>query len=120
MKCYDRQGKLLHSYHTGNSLLQTNVVLSLAENNGQIWIGTDGSGIYILNPENDEISTIAHAPGNPYSLPVNSILCLYSDSNNNMWAGSVRGGLINIREVGMKIYSDALPGTEYGLSEKQC
>ena len=35
-----------------------------------------------------------------------------------MWAGSVRGGLINIREVGMKIYSDALPGTEYGLSEK--
>lgn len=118
VKCYDRQGKLLHSYHTGNSLLQTNVVLSLAENNGQIWIGTDGSGIYILNPENDEISTIAHAPGNPYSLPVNSILCLYSDSNNNMWAGSVRGGLINIREVGMKIYSDALPSTEYGLSEK--
>ena len=56
--------------------------------------------------------------GNPYSLPVNSILYLYSDSNNNMWAGSVRGGLINIREVGMKIYSDALPGTEYGLSEK--
>lgn len=108
----------MHSYHTGNSLLQTNVVLSLAENNGQIWIGTDGSGIYILNPENDEISTIAHAPGNPYSLPVNSILCLYSDSNNNMWAGSVRGGLINIREVGMKIYSDALPSTEYGLSEK--
>lgn len=118
VKCYDRQGKLLHSYHTGNSLLQTNVVLSLTENNGQIWIGTDGAGIYILNPENDEISTIAHAPGNPYSLPVNSILYLYSDSNNNMWAGSVRGGLINIREVGMKIYSDALPGTEYGLSEK--
>lgn len=118
VKCYDRQGKLLHSYHTGNSLLQTNVVLSLAENNGRIWIGTDGSGIYLLNPENDEISTIIHAPGNPYSLPVNSILYLYSDSNNNMWAGSVRGGLINIREVGMKIYSDALPGTEYGLSEK--
>ena len=35
-----------------------------------------------------------------------------------MWAGSVRAGLIHIKEAGMKIYSDALPGFEYALSEK--
>lgn len=118
VKCYDRTGKLLHSYHSGNSALQTNVVLSLAENNGHIWIGTDGAGIYILNPEDNTMSVLSHIPGDPYSLPANSILYLYSDTNNGMWAGSVRGGLIRIKEVGMKIYSDALPGTEYGLSEK--
>ncbi len=116
--CYDRNGKLLHAYHTQNSLLKTNVVLSIAERNGQIWIGTDGAGIYLLNPVNNEMTILEHVPGNPYSLPVNSILCLYSDFSNNMWAGSVRGGLINIKEVGMKTYSDALPGVEYGLSEK--
>lgn len=118
VKCYDRNGKLLHSYQTQNSSLRTNVVLSLAECNGQIWIGTDGEGIYILNPENDAISVLSHIPGDPYSLPTNSILYLYADSNNDMWAGSVRGGLISIKEVGMKFYSDALPGIEYGLSEK--
>lgn len=118
VKCYDRNGKLLRSYHSGNSPLQTNVVLSLAENDGKIWIGTDGAGIYILNPEDDTMSILSHTPGDPYSFPVNSILYLYADANNSMWAGSVRGGLISIKEVGMKIYSDALPGTEYGLSEK--
>ena len=116
VKCYDRNGKLLHSYQTQNSSLRTNVVLSLAECDGHIWIGTDGEGIYILNPGNDAISVLSHVPGDPYSLPANSILSLYADSSNNVWAGSVRGGLINIKKVGIKLYSDALPGIEYGLS----
>ena len=118
VKCYDRNGKLLHSYDTTNSRLQTNVILSLAERDGQIWVGTDGSGIYILNPKDDTMSVLVRVPGDPYSLPANSILYLYTDSNNNMWAGSVRAGLIHIKEAGMKIYSDALPGFEYALSEK--
>ena len=118
INCYDRNGKLLHAYHTQNSSMKTNVVLSITERNGHIWIATDGHGIYILNPTNGEITTLEHIPGNRYSLPVNSILCLYKDFNDNIWAGSVRGGLISIKEVGMKTYSDALPGIEYGLSEK--
>lgn len=118
VKCYDKDGNLLHTYHTMNSSLKTNVVLSIAERNGHIWIGTDGAGIYILNPDNNKMSVLEHVPGDPCSLPVNSILCLYNDFNNNVWAGSVRGGLINIKEVGMKVYADALPGVGYGLSEK--
>lgn len=117
VKCYDRNGKLLHSYNTRNSILETNVVLSLAEDGERIWIGTDGAGIYIVNPEDETMSVLKHIPGDPNSLPANSIRCLYYDSND-MWAGSVRSGTINIKEVGMKIYSDALPGSGYGLSEK--
>ncbi len=118
VRCYDRNGKLLHAFHTQNSPLQTNVILSITENNGKIWLGTDGAGIYILDPKDGSMSVLSHIPGDPYSLPVNSILCLYTDINHNIWAGSVRGGLINIREVSMKIYQDALPGMDYGLSEK--
>lgn len=118
VRCYDSKGKLLHSYNTQNSSLRTDVILALAERNGQIWIGTDGAGIYVLDPELEKMSVIEHIPGDPNSLPVNSILCLYKDNNNNMWAGSVRSGLINIKEVGMKIYLDALPGKDYGLSDK--
>lgn len=33
-----------------------------------------------------------------------------------MWAGSIRNGLISIREVSMKTYKDVLPGNDRGLS----
>ena len=118
VSCYGRNGKQLQTYHTQNSPLKTNVVLSLEEHNGQIWMGTDGGGIHILNPQTGKISTLRYIPGDRYSLPANSILCLYNDKSNNMWAGSVRNGLINIKEVGMKTYQDVLPGQNYGLSEK--
>ena len=118
VSCYDRSGKLLQTYNAQNSPLKTNVVLSLGEHNGQIWMGTDGGGISILNPQTGKISTLGHIPGDHYSLPATSILCLYNDKSNNMWAGSVRNGLINIKEVGMKTYQDVLPGQNYGLSEK--
>ena len=60
---------------------------------------------------------VGKVPGRDnYSLPANSILCLYNDRNNNMWAGSIRNGLISIREVSMKTYKDVLPGNDRGLS----
>lgn len=117
VSCFTHDGKLLASYNTRNSALSNNVVLSLAEREGQIWIGTDGGGINILEPATGHLSLLEYIPGSDnYSLPANSILSLYCDRNNNMWAGSIRNGLINIREVSMKTYSGVLPGSNRGLS----
>ena len=117
IRCFAKDGALLASYTTRNSQLNNDVVLCMAERDGHIWIGTDGGGINVLDPETQEISVLEHIPGNNYSLPVNSILCLHNDVNNNMWAGSIRGGLINIREISMKTYTDAVPGNDAGLSD---
>lgn len=115
--CFNRNGELLATYTTRNSSLSNNVILSLAEREGEIWIGTDGGGINILEPETRRFSLLEHIPGREnFSLPANSILYLYNDQNNNMWAGSVRNGLISIREVSMKTYTDVLPGNDRGLS----
>ena len=51
--CFDRNGKQLASYTTRNSSLSNNVILSLAERENKLWIGTDGGGINILNPKTD-------------------------------------------------------------------
>ena len=63
-----------------NSSMKTNVVLSITECDGHIWIGTDGYGIFILNPENEEMVSLEHVPGNRnlvtdklHSLPIQRI-----------------------------------------------
>lgn len=98
--------------------MQSNIVLALAEYDGHIWIGTDGKGIAVLNPENNQMDVLTHIPGDAYSLPSNSILSFYADPENGIWAGSVRSGMFNIKEVGIKLYADALLNADYGLSEK--
>lgn len=98
--------------------MSCNVVLSLAEYDGKIWMGTDGDGIFTFQPDTHEVTHLKHTPGDSNSLPSNSILSLYADAENGIWAGSVRSGLFNIKEVGIRLYSDALPGTHYGLSLK--
>ena len=70
LRCYSYDGKLLASYSTRNSALSNDIVLSLAEREGQLWIGTDGGGINILTPETGEISQLEYIPGREnYSLP---------------------------------------------------
>ena len=63
------------------------IVVSIFEDKDTLlWIGTDGGGINILDPETGHFSLLEHVPGSDnYSLPANSILCLYNDYNNNIW-----------------------------------
>ena len=57
-----------------------------------------------------------HLPGDRHSFAVISLACLYIDDEDNVWAGSIRGGLIGIKPVFMTTYRDAPPGASYGLS----
>lgn len=117
--CYDSRGGLLAHYTSGNSELSNDVILCLEERKGRIWIGTDGGGISVLDPESGSFELFKHIPGKEkYSLPTQSVLCLYNDHDNNMWAGSIRNGLINIREVSMETYMEGSQGNSYCLSNK--
>ena len=116
IRCLDRSGALLASYTVENSMLSNNIVFCMVEKDTSIWIGTDGGGINILNPETRDISVLMHVPGDKYSLPCNSILSLYNDRNNNLWVGSVRCGLIGVREVSMKTYVEVATGDTRGVS----
>ena len=119
INCFDRQGNLLASYNTENQKLSHNVVLCLSEHNGKIWAGTDGGGINIIDPHTKSVTVLKHLSGDKYSLPINSILSLYQrEGQENTWAGSVKGGLINIRRAIVRSYSDVPLGYTNGLSEK--
>lgn len=117
--CFDRQGKMVASYTTQNSPLSCDVILCMIEYKGNIWVGTDGGGINILDPEKGTVTTLEHIPGNKNSLPANSIECLYGrDDSDDLWAGSIRRGLVNICRSFIRSYSDAALNSPDGLSEK--
>lgn len=115
--CYNDKGKQLWHFSTSNSALTNDIILDLKEKDGKIWIATDGGGINILN-KNLTISSLMHVPGDINSLPVNSFICLYKDGDENIWGGSVRDGVVGIKETFIKSYKDAALNSTYGLSEK--
>lgn len=115
--CFDRTGRLLGSYDTGNSALRHDIILCMVEYEGEIWLGTDGGGINILNPETNEFRVLPYLPGDKNSLPDNSVQSLCVDGDN-LWVGSVKGGLICLRSSCIRSYTDVPLNTPYGLSEK--
>ncbi|WP_365324261.1 two-component regulator propeller domain-containing protein [uncultured Parabacteroides sp.] len=115
--CYSAEGKEKWHLTSSNSTLTNDIVLDIQEKDGKLWIATDGGGINILDEDMD-ISSLVHIPGDINSMPVNSITCLYKDDESNIWAGSVRGGIIGVQEVFIKTYKDVALGSTYGLSEK--
>ncbi|MBC8987998.1 response regulator [Pedobacter sp. N36a] len=118
IKAYDKSGKQLFHYDSQNSGLSNDVVLDILERKGKLWIATDGGGINILDLNSRSFTALKHIPGNSSSLPENSILTLYHDHEDNLWAGSIRGGLISIRKAFFNTYKDGPLNGIYGLSEK--
>lgn len=113
---YSKDGRLLKRYTTANSGLSNDIVLCLTERDSAIWAGTDGGGINIIYTEEDRISVLSHIPGDPSSFPAHSISSIYNDHYGNIWAGSIRDGLIRISRSGMKTYKDSHIGLPNGLS----
>lgn len=116
--CYDQTGKMLKHYTKENSGLKNNYVLDMAEYNGNIWLATDGSGINLFTPRTFQFSQLQHIVGDYSSLPINSITLLYKDMKDNLWAGSVRGGIFSIKETYIKTYKEAILNNTNGLSEQ--
>ena len=113
--CYSYDGELLEHLEAPDRLTH-NIVQDMREKDGELWLATDGGGINIYNYKNKSVKAIMHLPGDHHSLPVNSFASLYIDDEDNIWAGSIRGGLIGIKPVFMTTYRDAPPGVSYGLS----
>lgn len=118
IRCYSSTGELVATYNTHTSSISSNMILDIKEKDGDIWLATDGNGICIFNSKKGNFNVIEHIPGDNSSFPVNSILCLYKDKENNMWAGTIRDGLIGIREVYMRTFGTVPINNPYGLSEK--
>lgn len=86
-------------YNTANSGLSFDVVLSLLEIDGTLWMGTDGGGLCCL--QGGVISRFND---------IGSFTCLYRDPLGTIWTGSVHSGAYALKTTDIRLYPSAHAG----------
>lgn len=78
---------------TGETI-QTYVVDMIEDNDGEVWIATNGKGLYRFSP-NDEIRlrVYRNIPGESNCISQNILMTLQQDSKQNIWIGTYSEGL---------------------------
>lgn len=118
IECYDNIN-LVASYNTGNSDLSSDLVTCFLENNGEIWIGTDGGGINILNPDTGAIRHLIRKSDDFNSFPCNTIIKMCLDAGNSVWAVRDDLGAIVLRDVYMRTIAFAPVSDQFGHSSDE-
>lgn len=78
------------SFSTPRNYIGSNCITALCNyDNGKLIVGTDNDGIYLLN---NDYSFIRHLTAEDNSVPP-TVMCLFKDSNQNVWIGSYLSGL---------------------------
>lgn len=113
--CYE-DGQLVNYFTTSNSPLTYPVIHDMMQKDDKLWVATDGGGINIISLKDFSFTHIRHIQDDISSFPANTIYRLYKDPSNNVWAGSVRNGLIGIREVYARSFQNVPFGNRNGLS----
>lgn len=107
VECYDRDGSLLATYSTADSELTSNIVTAFLERGNEMFIGTDGGGINVLDLETGKISAFTRVPGTFNSFPSASVSTLSLTADNSVWATTPEGNAIILKEVNMTNYAIA-------------
>lgn len=65
----------------------------LEDNEGLLWFGTFGNGIYEIDPATFSYRHFTHNPADPESLSENSINCIFQDRAGVTWFGTFGAGI---------------------------
>lgn len=81
------------SYKEGAGALNSNLIRTLrSSGQHQLWIGTEGGGINILNPVSQKFEYLL--PGeNKNTLSSESAFAIYEDRESRKWIGTLKGGI---------------------------
>ncbi|OQY27063.1 MAG: hypothetical protein B6244_11710 [Candidatus Cloacimonetes bacterium 4572_55] len=84
----------------------------------RLWVGTDGGGLNLFDPENETFQAYLHDPENPKSIADNDIFRLYEDRQGRFWVGTDGGGLDRFdRESGEFFHFPYDPNRPESLSD---
>lgn len=115
--CY-KDGKEVKHFSTSNSPLTYDVIHDMVEKDNQLWLATDGGGINIISLDDYSFTHLQHVPDDIHSFPADALYRLYKDEQHNMWVGSIRNGLIGVKEVDARSFRSVPFGNTHGLSSQ--
>jgi ligand-binding sensor domain-containing protein len=76
-----------HDENNPNSL-DSNAVMSVYQDRGDVlWVGTENTGINILNFQEEEFAHYMHRPSDSNSLSPGRVKAIYQDSSGFLWVG---------------------------------
>ncbi len=55
----------------------------------QLWVGTEGDGLFLINPLNNEVKQYTATTGNEHAISSNYIRALSLDTQNRLWIGTI-------------------------------
>lgn len=108
------EGRTLLSLRSGEGEMPSELILSLLVIDGKLWLGFDGAGVQILDPDTFGIRPLGQPPYRCSRGIPPSVTTLGRDIHGNIWIGSVRSGLLGLKQSSIKSFSinDVEPGAE--------
>ncbi|TLV02579.1 hybrid sensor histidine kinase/response regulator [Dyadobacter luticola] len=81
-----------HDAANPGSLSSSTILSVYVDKTGSVWIGTEGGGLNLFNPEEETFTHFIRNQKNPKTISNNLINCIFEDSKNHFWIGT-SGGL---------------------------
>jgi len=82
-----------HDSNDPNSI-SSNIIKAIHEDeNGILWIGTDGGGLCRFDTEQEIFTSYKNRPDDPTSLSGNRVYAISEDETGNLWVGTLGSGL---------------------------
>ncbi len=101
---YDLKSRTPKGYISKN-LKETAIVLSLNNIDDNLWLGTDGDGVYVYNPKDDSINKFEHLfSTNPGTEIPKAVTAIFKDPIGNIWLGGERFGLIGLKSSQIRTF----------------
>lgn len=72
-----------------HSMRDKNILRILQQSPTHLWVGTEGNGLFLINPKTGETENYTNTPGNTNSISSNLIRALALDSQNRLWVGTI-------------------------------
>ncbi len=91
--------------HTSEGFgLNSNFINTIFTEEGMIWLGTETGGINKLTPRNAFIRNYTHDKNVEGSMSQNPVNAILEDEDENLWIGTVEGGL-NLKRKGEEVFT---------------
>lgn len=78
---------------TGLAFINLQISGIVQDQDNQMWISTDGNGLFIIDKDREDIINIQNTPYSEGSLSSNGIFSLYCDNSGTIWVGTSKKGI---------------------------